>query len=188
MEAIGEVKEIPEIQIITKALGDLLRYNLRGENVVSLAEEIDQINKYFAIQQIRFKDKIEVRIGVDEAIKKCKTLKFILQPIVENSINHGFKNGKQKGIVHIEARKSQSELKLYITDNGNGIPAAKLKEITEQLQQISQSNKIDSGDFVGIFNVHKRLVNYYGSAYGLEYMSREREGTTVVITLPLQEE
>jgi sensor histidine kinase YesM len=187
MEAIGEIRNVPEIQIITKLLGDLLRYNLRGENVVLLEEELDQIDKYFGILKIRFKGKIELNINVSESIRKCKTLKFILQPIVENSIEHGFRNTKGKGMVNIKAQKFQSELKISISDNGAGINTEKLKSITDKLQQISKSNKIASGDFVGIFNVHKRLVNYYGNAYGLEYISREQYGTMVVITLPLQE-
>lgn len=187
MEAIGEVHNISEIQVISQSLGQLLRYNVKGKKIVDLEDELNQIHMYFSIEKIRYKEKLDARIDVDESLLKCRIPKFILQPIIENSVNHGFINLERKGIISIRAERANDDLKIYIIDNGNGISKEKLGNIVSKLKELRENSRIDSSDYIGIYNVHKRLINYYGDAYGLEIFSEEDEGTKVIISLPFDQ-
>ncbi|MCU6796448.1 histidine kinase [Paenibacillus sp. WQ 127069] len=186
MEAIGEVKEVPEIQTIAQSLGKLFRYNIHGGNTVHLYEELEQIVTYFTIERIRFRDKIICEIQVSEQLRHYKVLKFILQPIVENCVLHGFKNINYKGVISVGGYVQDHRLILYVKDNGRGISQQRLSYIDSKLHEISTSQQdVKSNEFVGILNVHKRLVNYYGSGYGLHYSSTINAGTTVELILPI---
>lgn len=186
IEAVGEVYSIPEVQTMAQSLGKMLRYNVRGGSIVELREEIEQIATYFSIEKIRYPDKLDCQLEVPEELARCKILKFILQPIVENCVLHGFKNMEGRGIVTIRAERDAHGLALYVSDNGRGISSQRLASLNEQLQAISESSVFEArGDYVGVVNVHMRIVNHYGNGYGLRYTSNENLGTTAILSLPL---
>jgi len=189
MEALGEVKDAPEIQTIAQSLGRLFQYNIRGSHIVAFQEELDHVGTYFEIEKIRFRDKLEYRFHVDPSLQaRCKVLKFILQPIVENCVLHGFRNLGRAGVITIEAEEANGFLEIRVIDNGVGIPAPKLHYLNGKLKEISLSrNGSATSEWVGIFNVHKRLVNYYGGPCGLRIESGEQIGTVVTLTQPIAE-
>jgi len=185
IEAVGEVYNIAEVQTMAQSLGRILRYNLRGGPTVRLRDEVEQVETYLSIEKIRHADRIDWHIQVDEAALSCQVLKFILQPIVENCVLHGFRNQDVQGLITLSAAVSDVQLHIFISDNGSGISVQRLAEINEKLRQISESSQFDTGgEYVGLYNVHKRIVNFYGAGYGLTYTSNESLGTTVVLTLP----
>ncbi|MFB9274641.1 sensor histidine kinase [Cohnella cellulosilytica] len=189
MEALGEVRDVPEIQTIAQSLGRLFQYNIRGNHIVTFREELDHVGTYFEIEKIRFRDKLDYSFRVEpELLEKCRVLKFILQPIVENCVLHGFRNLGRAGVITIEAEEKDGFLEIRVADNGVGIEAGKLHYLNAKLREISANRGGGAtNEWVGIFNVHKRLVNYYGAPCGLRIDSAGNKGTVVVLTQPIAE-
>lgn len=185
MESIGEVNDVPEIQKISKCLGKMFRYNLHGTNIVCLRDEIDHIKTYLIIERIRFEEKIHCSILIDEEYLDIKVLKFVLQPIIENTIIHGFKNLDRKGIIVIDSEIINENIVLYIEDNGKGMSDSQLGEINMKMEEAKSINYFSNNPSIGIVNVQRRIVNYFGQSYGLVYESNKGYGTKVIITMPL---
>lgn len=165
-------------QMITK-LGKLLQYTMKvGEEFVTLEDEITHLESYLDLQKIRFNDNILIQFHIPTELKHYSVLKFILQPIVENSIIHG-----QKMPLNIEicASIEGDSLLINVKDNGNGISEERLEELRAQL---SQEHARYSG--IGIYNVNERIKMHFSRAYGIEMKSLLGEGTVVTVKLPLQ--
>lgn len=108
---------------MTIALAELFRYSLNknNETMIVVEEEVEMVENYLMIEKIRFEDKLEVSIEVDEAARRLKVPKFILQPLVENAVKHGLKKPDKKGIIQIVI-KSSNEGKIDVTIYDNGMP------------------------------------------------------------------
>src|SRR5690606_34370008 len=132
------------------------------------------------IQKLRFGERISYTITKDFE-EDYLILPMVLQPLVENSFVHGIEPKVEKGHIHIAASKVEDELILLIQDNGIGIAEEKLKNLQEMLIEAKDSDRI------GLSNVNLRLKQYYGLEYGVRIDSKENEGTTITITLPLKE-
>ncbi|TBL79105.1 sensor histidine kinase [Paenibacillus thalictri] len=186
MEAFGEIKDVPEIQTMAQSLGKLFRYNIHGSRTVHLYEELELIQTYFNIERIRFRDKIVCQIEIDDPLRHCMVLKFVLQPIVENCILHGFKHINYQGRVLITGQIVNERLMIRIQDNGKGMSHERLTYINERLQQLRSSDQPAKHDgFVGVFNVHRRLVSFYGPEFGLQFKHGEQSGTVAELAIPV---
>lgn len=160
------------------SLIQLLKSTIKfGHNFVSIKEEIQQINDYIKIQRLRYDDSFSVEIDVDESIKKYKTLKFMLQPILENAIFHGIDHERKDGKITIEIKKTDNDILYSIKDNGCGMNKKKVKRIVG-----SSSNNAFTG--IGIQNVSERIKKYFGEDYGIDIVSKEGQGTTVSAKIP----
>lgn len=186
IEAIGEVREIEEIRIIARSLGKLFRYNTQGSSEVGLYEEIDQMNTYFSVEKIRFGDRIGCEFIVPPETRTCRVLKFILQPLIENAVVHGFRSITWNGFVRVAVRLTESELEITVRDNGWGMTEEKYEAIADALSEAADAEETSfPEDFLGILNVHRRIVNFYGPRYGLRYERNEDgRGTTALLRLP----
>jgi two-component system, sensor histidine kinase YesM len=165
-------------QIVT-SIANLLRYSMDNQTIqVTVADEISYIRDYLEIYKRRFIGKFEYRIEVDEEIMNCKMQKLILQPIVENSIKHGFENLKVGGIIHIRGRRDTSGLIFEVLDNGKGISL----EMAEQLRRNFEKADHSTINGIGLFNVHQRILMECGANYGItEIDSKEGEYMRVVL-------
>jgi two-component system sensor histidine kinase YesM len=165
-------------QMITK-LGKILQYTMKvNDEVVTLEDEITHLESYLDLQKIRFNDNVSIQFNIPAELNPLLVLKFILQPIVENSIVHG---QRMPLSIAICATNEDDCLIIKVTDNGNGISEEMLEELRTQL---SQDHARYSG--IGIYNVNKRIKMHFGSAYGIEMNSTPGEGTVVTVKLPLQ--
>lgn len=165
------------------ALAKLFRISIsRGKNIITVGEEIEHAKNYLIIQKVRYKNKFEFEIIIQEEVLKYKTLKLILQPIIENSIYHGIEYMVDEGFIRISASITDGKLLYEIYDNGLGIEPEKLKNLLEYRSK----NNAWSG--VGVKNVHERIQLSYGTEFGLEIQSEIEEGTTIKIWLPLKKE
>jgi two-component system sensor histidine kinase YesM len=131
---------------------------------------------------MRYKDKLDFEIEVEDSILSYKTIKIILQPLVENSIYHGIKNKDRAGLVRITGSRVGDKIVLSVIDNGIGMAP----ETLEALLQKPVSSEQGSG--MGVNNVNQRIKLYYGEEYGLQYESEPDQGTTVHIWLPMREQ
>lgn len=166
-----------EVINMTSALAKLFRASIsKGKELVSIQTEKEHITNYLTIQNIRYRAKLEYLIDIDPEIWHYRTLKVILQPLVENAIYHGIKNQYEVGKIHIIGRLRDQQIEFKVIDNGVGISPDKLNQLTNFKQ-----GKRDGKGF-GIVNVHERIQLYFGKDYGVSIESELEVGTEVTIT------
>ena len=164
-------ENVPHIAKAIVDLVDMLEFSCNiNDKYIDLSQEIRFIRSYIDIQNLRYGGRIDVdyRIEKKKELMDCRILKFILQPIVENAILHGFAKNKFDGKIVIDGFTDEDDLVLTIADNGIGMDAPGKKGF--------------SG--IGITNIQKRLKMNFGGAYGLKIESRPGEGTCVRIRIP----
>ena len=171
----------PEIAEISRALARYYKISLnRGEDLISLNEELRHVETYVQIQNYRFDNRISLHIDVPEELRGLKIQKIVLQPLVENAILHGMlmlEKG-ERGTVTITGWKQSGDLFLTVKDEGVGMPASQLRNI------LTDKPVVDRHGY-GIRNIHKRLQLQYGEKYGLHFDSTPGKGTTVTIRIPI---
>jgi len=172
---------------MTKALGKIFRYSVKGGDIVLLWEELEVTKSYVHIQEIRFSDKLQITYDFTEQAENCKIPKLILQPIVENAISHGLEPKLGKACLRIGGKvDDEGNLLLWVEDDGVGMSQDTLKEIQMYLTQSSGITKNAENRTIGIglVNVNRRIKLHYGQNYGLEIKSTLDEGTEVTIRIP----
>ncbi|MBD0378776.1 cache domain-containing sensor histidine kinase [Paenibacillus sedimenti] len=179
-----------ELSDVITSLGKLLRYTVnKQERLVYLKDELAFVESYLNIQTFRLEDKLDSELRVDFLHEYALVPKLILQPLVENAIEHG--PGSRPLKVTIYTRAEDNDLFIYVQDNGVGIPAERMKLIETRLaQQHELTQESASGQRSKGFalrNIHQRLRLLYGESYGLSIQSSAgSEGTTIVLRLPFQ--
>lgn len=178
---------IRDIEVMTRSLSKIFRYSISNhDSVVSLEDELDNIDSYLHIQQMRFNDKFVVEKNIDDDAPTCTVPKLIIQPIVENAIHHGLELKVGPGHIRIEAYLTDSRLVIKVNDNGCGIPGKRLEEINETLlHDAPLTKKSGSHTSVGLANVNARIKLLYGPEYGVSVYSSEDVGTSVHLNLPI---
>ncbi len=182
-----------DVEDVIKALAYNFRYCINTENVVvQLEEELFHVSNYMKIQKYRFNNKISFKHNISGGLCSCRVLKFILQPLVENSVYHGLVNKSSKNMINIVVSTENNILKIKLYDNGVGIEKDVLADINYRLSYSPINtapiitNKSDkSKKSIGLFNVNNRIKLYYGDDYGVEVKSWVGIGTVVIITIPL---
>lgn len=176
---VGNGKNEDVVKTIT-SLSKFFRISLsKGKNIITIGEEIEHIRNYLIIQKMRYKDKFDYEIQVDDEVLPYKTLKLILQPFVENALYHGIEYMVDEGLIHISVGKVNEKILFEIRDNGVGMSDETLKNI------LTGHVKSDKGSGVGLRNVHERIQLYFGSEYGVKVESELEEGTTVKVWIPV---
>ncbi len=179
---MAEGKKCDEVVMMTSSLAKLFRLSIsKGEEIITIRNEIEHIKSYLTIQKMRYRDKLDFEIDVDENILKYRTLKILLQPLVENAIYHGIKNKEGTGVIRITGGVVGDCILLQVIDNGVGMSSEEVENI------LKSAARSESGSGVGVKNVNERIKIYFGENYGLEFISRPDEGTTANIRLPILE-
>lgn len=177
---LAVIQNVTNIGDMTTALINLLKYNIsKNTPTVSLAEEIESVNNYIKIQKFRYGDMFSIEYNIDEETKNCEILKFILQPIVENAIIHGFENVECKGIITINSSIIENDLIIEVIDNGAGMDRDTLDSIKKEEDFKKKYIAI------GVHNIQERIKVYFGEKYGLSFSSKPDQGTTVSFRLPV---
>ncbi|OPJ63377.1 sensor histidine kinase [Clostridium oryzae] len=171
---------VPKIADIAQKLAKFYKLSLnKGQDIVTIEDEINHVATYVQIQNLRFDNRIDFSVDIAEELYEYKVLKIILQPIVENSIIHGIMedNRKGAGTIHLSVRKDENNIVFRIKDNGIGMTKEKIDKL------LSDSNEY-KGSGYGIKNINNRIKLCYGQEYGLQYESTLGEGVLVRITIP----
>jgi two-component system sensor histidine kinase YesM len=169
------------------ALSDILRYSLGSAGKeVTLADELTHIENYLLIQNTRFNQIIQYEKTIDPDLLDMPIAPLLIQPIVENAINHGLSDLAEHLAIQINAYRQGATVFINITDNGQGFEPEKLAELHQQLLHDANILQLsnDSSSGLGLLNVHTRLRIQYGQPYGLEIQSRKNEGSTISLRLP----
>jgi two-component system LytT family sensor kinase len=156
------------VEVMT-GLSELLRHALedRGAQEIPLHEEAAFAARYLEIEQVRFPERLDVRIEVDPAVCAALVPSFLLQPLVENSVRHGVARTRTRVEVRVFAFARGDELVVEVRDRGPGLRGRA------------------AGSGVGIRNTLARLRGLYGDRYGFSLADQEGGGTAVVVRLPL---
>ena len=193
LEAIKMMAEIEEkynISDAITALGSMMRYSMNWNNYyVSLQEEINYIKDYIAITNIRYEDKIDLCIDVDEEVAKQEVMKMLLQPLVENAVNHGLRSKRKDGVIKVTAYKHDEMLHIEVWDNGVGMEQSRLEAVRESFFGAVESGQEASDEILGLHgialkNVNERIKLFYGHQFGIEIFSELNQYTKVLILLP----
>ncbi len=192
IDSIAITNNVMEISKICQKLGSMFRYNINinlHESAI-LKDEIENVSNYIYIMKLRFGNQFDIFYDIPDDLLNHRILRFILQPIVENSINHGFKHKGKMGVVEVSAEIRDGKMMLIVADDGDGIDAATLSSIRDRLlmDEIHIQTKSRSSDNIGLLNVHLRIQLTYGKEYGLQIYSELDTGTEVVMWLPLFDE
>ncbi|OOP74859.1 cache domain-containing sensor histidine kinase [Clostridium beijerinckii] len=169
-----------DVSKMVKALANYYRLCLsRGKDVIPISQELENVENYLIIQNMRYSGIAECEINVDENFKNVLIPKLTLQPLIENSIYHGIRvKDRYKGKILVTAREINNKIVVSVADNGVGMRQ-------EQIDEINSSISVfDEKTGYGLRNVHKRIEILFGSGYGLYYKKNEHGGTTVDIILP----
>jgi sensor histidine kinase YesM len=156
-------------------LGDFLRLTVENseQQLVTLREETEFLRCYLDIEQVRFGDRLTVAFDLEPQTLSAQVPHLILQPVVENAIQHAIAPRAARGHINIEARRLNSLLRVAISDNGPGIS--------------SNTNSLGKKG-VGLSNVRSRLQQIYGLGFRFELMNAGDGGLTVVMEIPFQRE
>ncbi len=175
-----------EVATAIKLLGKSMRYVLNNTKTTAttLDKEIDYIRTYLSILKIRFGNKLNFTIEVDESMQPSnyQILPLLIQPIVENAFSHGLRDAEYDGHILIHIFRNGNEfLVAKVSDNGIGMDPERLDYVIEHLD-IPQP---ESEHGVGLYNINNRVHLYYGTEYGLNIKSQPGKGTVVTLTIPL---
>lgn len=177
-EIKGDCKGTKMITLLSEILQLVL--NTR-ENIITLEQELLYSQKYIELEKLKYDNQLEVQWEIESECMDFKLPKFILQPILENSIMHGICDEDQKLNIHILAQKKNDSMHIEIKDNGAGMSADKLHE----LKDLVQSREFHENRHIGIPNIVKRLSLLYADDYVFDITSKPQQGTCVTIELPL---
>ena len=177
-----------EIARMTFALAQVFRYSIKSPEFVELKYEIAMVKDYLSIQQVRFADRFCTHMDIHPDTMGCLLPKMLLQPLVENAIQHGIELLESDGELLIRSTIEQGELVIIVKDNGVGMDAEALEQLKQELRQQEGLNINNSGNSVkiGVVNVHGRIQRYYGAGYGLEISSEPGIGFTASFHLPIR--
>ena len=179
-------KGAPEIYDITVQLSDIMRYSLSfGKEMVPLREELRYLDSYLSIQNQRFGDRIQIEKNIDEALLDCLIPKLILQPLVENSLEHGLSGKGGTWRITLGGTLENGDMHLTVADNGMGIEEERLEYIRAELAK-GVENAIGSSAHIGLVNVNSRIRLKYALHYGVSIQSEKGAGTRVDILMPAQ--
>lgn len=170
---------------MTLALSEFFRISLsRGMEYVTVSEEMRYVQSYLEIQGMRFPDSVIWECRIEKGIENAKVLKFILQPLVENSLYHGLRDSGREGHIEVCAGTCGNDLVFRVKDSGIGMLPEQLKKVTEEINQKQITGKsIYEGGF-GLQNVQQRLQLVYGEKAGLTIESEWDEGTCITVMIP----
>ena len=181
--AIGQLGESNVISEMIDSLSHLLRVSLEDTGtLVTVKEEMEYAEQYLFIQQKRFRNKFVVIWNVPEEIQKCRIVKMVFQPVLENAITYGIKPHGGRGQLKVEAWQEEKEIHISIWNSGMGLTADEVTEINGSMKD----NVIKESDHLGLSNVNQRIRLTFGEAYGVNIASVFGEGTTVTLKVPYQ--
>lgn len=175
-----------DVETVTIALSDMLEYiTYEKTEQVLFSQELVYMNSYLEIQRRRYNDKFSIEYHIEDNARSCLLNKLLVQPIVENAINHGFSQLLENGLLIISAYVSAHLLIIEVADNGIGMDMHTLSEL---IQRINTPTSDSSKKSIGLSNIQERIHMKYGPSYGLTIMSQEGSGTRVILRIPAQYE
>jgi two-component system sensor histidine kinase YesM len=178
---MAKVNNQTNISLMAESLGNLLRGALKNkENTITIDEELQLLQSYITIQKIRYEDRLDFQLLIEESLRICKIPQLTLQPIVENAIAYGVECMSETCTIRVSFQSNNEHIRIMIEDNGPGIEP-------DLLMHINVGDFKPHGFGIGLKNISDRLKLVFGEEYGVVVYSQLGDGTKVVIDIPRQE-
>jgi Predicted signal transduction protein with a C-terminal ATPase domain len=178
---MSQAQRADNITEVLDALIRILTFSTRNtEEYVTIEEEVTFIRYYMQLLQLRYYHAFTFECRVSEEVLSYRTLKFIVQPFVENAVFHGFIEETRTYKLTLDVERVENAVLFIIRDDGVGMEKERLQELLHHAEECSE--KMNS---IGISNVFKRIQMHFGTAYGVDIESEWKSGTTVRIRVPL---
>lgn len=178
---INDQEQIHEMVV---SLAAILRYSIKGGDMVTLAEECKHVKEYFYLQKIRMNDKLSFDFAVTDEANLCLIPKISIQTLVENSIVHGLGGDTTSIRISVEAATENGLLCIKVSDNGCGMDEETLKVLTGSFDSEVLTSEGTQG--VGLKNLHDRLIILYGKESLMNINSAPGMGTEIEIKIPMR--
>jgi sensor histidine kinase YesM len=180
---LGSIRYQVKDPRIRKSIDSLIAYYRivlsKGSRFISIASEIQMVREYLNLEIFAFDLKnVQCVYEIDEEAEKLQIVKHLLQPIVENALEHGVRSSENVATITIRARLQGENVVIEVEDTGIGMTPEQIETITTK----PCSSPVGGG--YGVYNVIQRIKTYYGSDYGVEFTSELGKGTVVTITIP----
>jgi len=193
IKALSILGENEKAGLMCDGLSYLLRYANGGESMVNAMEEFFVLSKYIDIMEIRYPGRFLAEVEMEDFLENIKLPRMLIQPLVENSILHGFADSsrnEQEGIlgkIHVYCKAMEYSVQFIVEDNGCGMEERTVKKLQNDLENVITEDGVDVEGLshVALLNIHRRICSYFGSGYGVEITSKEGKGTKVMLTIPI---
>lgn len=184
-----EIDEYYAIGDSLSALGELFRYSIKwGSHEVPFRLEWENLKNYIAIMNMRYQEDLKCMMEIGDGIGDVMVPKMLLQPLVENSFSHGFKEVLPPWFIIIRAFKKRDKMVIMIEDNGSGIPGERLAEIRRCLKNNLSLKGEKKGNSIGLINVKQRLEHICRKGADVRIYSQQDQGVKIVIEIGMEEE
>ena len=185
--ALAMIEDAEQTWIFVEIMADFFRYNVKkGQEDATLGEELEAVDNYIYILNVRFAGDIHFSKEVDESLENVRMPSMILQPVVENAGNHGIRDIEWEGKIHLTVTGDADYIRISVKDNGKGMT----QEQIEGVLSGNREHRNEEGDSTGIGmnDVISRLELYYEESGLMEINSEgEGKGTEAVIYIPVHE-
>lgn len=169
-----------QISSMAESLGYILRSSINTkESIITLEKELAVVKHYITIQSYRFEERLAFQTCIPDSIYACKVPRFVLQPLVENSIRYGLQQMVGTCSILLDAKVDNTYLVITVADDGPGMDESFLRDI-------QSGEYVSKGTGIGLKNIDERIKILFGEKYGIEVNSEKRKGTSVRITLPYE--
>jgi two-component system, LytTR family, sensor kinase len=167
-------------------LSELLRVTLEGtsEQEIPLSRELELLQLYLDIMQVRFQGRLDVHIDVDADVMDALVPNFVLQPLVENAVMHGVSKVEGTGTIQLRAHRSGDDVVITVRDNGPGLDSGSVTETLARESRDGSSGMSGGRGGVGLSNTRARLEQLYGAEQRLSLRRAAEGGTVAEIVLP----
>jgi two-component system sensor histidine kinase YesM len=181
IKAMAVCGDVASIASITTLLGKMLSYSVYNPyEMVPLQKELEYVQNYSKIQNIRADGLISFEIECADTYHHIKIPKLMIQPIVENAFAHGFKT-RTPLAVKVLVQASETNLNIQVSDDGAGMSQQNVDILNDK---IARNESTDESDSIGLLNVNRRIINLYGDNSGLDIKKLDK-GLMVTMHLPL---
>ena len=182
MHSLCVLKGMDDVASMTKALSDMFHYISDNEPVVRVAHEIRHICDYRTIQNMRFRNKYDLLIDVEEELLSREIPRLILQPLVENAFKHGLR-GRSSGRIEVCGRLDNGRMRFSVQDDGTGMSDDQLAIVAEHIGRALRGEALAGDEHVGLINIAGRLYLRYRDQATMSISSGVGKGTRVEITI-----
>jgi two-component system sensor histidine kinase YesM len=178
---MAAIAQAPNIMECITSLGNMLRPIYYDPSPLwSFKEEMEFVKNYVNIMNFRYGEEIVFEIDIPEPFLQCQTLRFMIQPTIENSLTHGNMN---KGVIRVSVSETGGDLELIVFDTRGGMPQSKVDEVNQAIRLRVNDHHSPKG--IGLYNVNKRIQLHFGDRYGIEVKSKEGIETSVFMKIPI---
>jgi two-component system sensor histidine kinase YesM len=180
IKSLANLQEIHNISSMSSALINLLKYNLSSSTLATLSEEVESVSNYVGIQKYRYGDIFEFKTEIAKETEHCVVSRFILQPLIENCLIHGFDDMESGGEITIRSGISGDTLCLEVINNGKYMDRETLDKVNRGMEQDRPFSSI------GINNIRERIQLQFGERAALVYSGGEGMETVAYLRFPLK--